>query len=208
MAPRVLSALVGIIIHVLQCGVPYAVAQACSSQVVVGVKVVWFHIPHIARWVDEAVRQIHGDGHGAPIVADKEAKGLPLAGVAPGLKSIAHHLEVNLYILNKVQDLVWSLQVGLDPADHEPHIDICDPFMLAVCLEDKGDGSSPAELGRALWWQGHKRALSDEFPQMLKRDVLHVEGSSYGIKANVPQVESVLTLEGVLRDGALVHQYQ
>ena len=55
---------------------------------------------------------------------------------------------------------------------------------------------------------GHERALSDEFPQKVKRDVLHVEGLSYGTKANVPQIESVLTLEGVPWDGALVCQHQ
>ena len=112
-----------------------------------GVKVVWLHIPHVAHGVDEALRQIHGDGHGTPIVAEEEAKGTPLAGVTPSLKSIARHLEFDLYILNKVQDLVQSIQVGLDPVDHKPHIDICDPFMSAICLEDKEDGSSPAELG-------------------------------------------------------------
>ena len=40
--------------------------------------------------------------------------------------------------------------MGLDPADYESHIDICDLLMLAVCLEDQEDGSSPAELWSAL----------------------------------------------------------
>ena len=43
---------------------------------------------------------------------------------------------------------------------------------------------------------------------MVKRDALHVEHSSHGIKANIPQIESVLALEGVPWDGALVHQHQ
>ena len=43
---------------------------------------------------------------------------------------------------------------------------------------------------------------------MVKRDALHVEGSSYGTKVNVPQIESVLTLESVPQDGALVLQHQ
>ena len=43
---------------------------------------------------------------------------------------------------------------------------------------------------------------------MVKRDVLHAEGSSYGTKANVPHVESILTLESLLRDGAWVLQHQ
>ena len=94
--------LVGIIIHVLQCGTTYAVAQACSSRVIAGVKVVQLHVPHVAHGVNEAVRQVCGNGHGTPIVADKEAKGMPLAGVAPGFKSVVHCLVVDLYICNKV----------------------------------------------------------------------------------------------------------
>ena len=82
----------------------YAVVQACSSWVVVGVKVVWFYVPHIVHGVNEAVRWVHWDGHGAPIVADKEAKGTPLAGVTPTLKSVMRHLEVDLYILNEDQE--------------------------------------------------------------------------------------------------------
>ena len=94
--------LVGIIVGELQGGTTYAAVQACSSWVVVGVKVIWLYIPHITHQVDEAVRQVHGDRHGAPIVADKEAKGTPLAGIVPSLKSIIHHLEVNLYVPNEV----------------------------------------------------------------------------------------------------------
>ena len=56
--------------------------------------------------------------------------------------------------------------------------------------------------------EGHEHTLSNEFPQMVKRDVPHVEGLPYGTKANIPQVESVLALEGVPWDGALVHQHQ
>ena len=54
----------------------------------------------------------------------------------------------------------------------------------------------------------HECTLSSEFPQTVKRDVLHVKGSSYGTEVNIPQIESVLTLEGVPWDGALVHQHQ
>ena len=207
-APRVLSVLFGVSIHILQSSTVHAVVQACSCQVVVGIKVVWLHIPHIARWVDEAVQQICGDGHCTPIVTDEEARGTPFAQVAPSLKSVVCRLEVTLYIPNKFQDLVQSIQAGIDPVDHEPHIDVCDPFMLAICLEDQEDGSSPAELRRALQQWGHECTLSDEFPQMLKRDALHAEGLPYGTKANVPQIESVLTLEDVMWDGALVRQHQ
>ena len=54
----------------------------------------------------------------------------------------------------------------------------------------------------------HERTLSDEFPQTIKRDALHVQGLSYGTKANIPKVESVLTLEGLPWDGAWVLQHQ
>ena len=81
--------------------------------------------------------------------------------------------------------------------------------MLAICLEDQEDGSSPAELWSDLQWGGgHECALSNEFLQTVKRDGLHVEGSSYGTKANVPKVESILTLEGLPWDGAWVLQHQ
>ena len=59
-----------------------------------------------------------------------------------------------------------------------------------------------------MWGGGHKCALSDESPQAVKRDALHTEGLLYGAEVNVPQVESVLALEGVLWDGALVGQLQ
>ena len=43
---------------------------------------------------------------------------------------------------------------------------------------------------------------------MVKGDALHAEGMSYGTKANVPQIESVLTKESLPRDGAWVLQHQ
>ena len=67
-----------------------------------GVKVIRLYVPHVTHQVDEAVRQICGNGYGAPIVADKEAKGAPLAGVASGLKSVVHCLEVDLYVPDEV----------------------------------------------------------------------------------------------------------
>ena len=48
--------------------------------------------------------------------------------------------------------------------DNESHVDICDFFMLAVCLEDQENGSSPAELRRSLQLRRHEHTLHDEFP--------------------------------------------
>ena len=174
-APRVLFELFGVVIGKLQCGTANIVVQACPCWVVVGVEVVWLHVPYIAGGVDKAVRQVHANGHGAPKVADKETKGMPLAGVTSGPKSVMCCLEVDLYVLDKVQNLVQSIQAGLDPADNKSHVDICDLLMLAVCLEDKEDGSSPTELRRTRGSREHECTLSDEFPQAVEGDALHAE---------------------------------
>ena len=91
MAPTIFSEVEGIIIHVLQCDVAYAVAQMCSGQVVVSVEVVQLYILHVAHGINEAVRWVCGDGHCTPIVIDKEAEGMPLAQVTPSFKGIACH---------------------------------------------------------------------------------------------------------------------
>ena len=149
-APGVLFELFGVVIGELQCGMANPVAQVCPHWVIAGVKVVWLHIPHIAGGVDKAVGWVCGNRHGTPKIADKEAKGVPLTRVTSGLKSIMCCLEVDPYVLDEVQNLVRSIQVGLNPVDNESHVDICDLLMLAVCLEDQEDGSSPTELRSAL----------------------------------------------------------
>ena len=93
-------------------------------------------------------------------------------------------------------------------ADDESYIDVSDLLMLVICLEDEENGCSPIELEGALWHRGHERTLGDESLQAVKRDALHTEGLQYGTEVNVPQVESVLALEGVPWDGALVSQLQ
>ena len=50
--------------------------------------------------------------------------------------------------------------------------------------------------------------LGNESLQIVKRDALHAEGLLYETKVNVPQVESILDLEGVLWAGAWAHQHQ
>ena len=96
--------LVGIVIHVLQCGTTYAVMQVCSSQVVVGAEVVWLYIPHVAHGVNKAARRVHGDGHGTPIVADKEAR--VLLGSPPALRALDTTLRSTSMSLMKSR--IWS----------------------------------------------------------------------------------------------------
>ena len=59
--------------------------------------------------------------------------------------------------------------------DNESHVNICDLFMLAVCLEDQENGSCPTELGGSLRLRGHEHALCNEFLQAIKGEVLHAE---------------------------------
>ena len=92
--------------------------------------------------------------------------------------------------------------------DHESYVDVGDLLMLVVCLEDEENGCSPAELEGALHHGGHKCVLSDEFPQVVKGDALHVEGKLYGTEADVPQIETILAVEGVPRDGTLAGELQ
>ena len=93
-------------------------------------------------------------------------------------------------------------------ADHKSYIDISDLLMLVICLEDEENGCSPSELEGTLHHGGHKCTLSNESPQAVKRDALHVEGMLYGAEADVPQVEPILAVEGVPWDGALAGQFQ
>ena len=101
MAPGIFSVLVGIIIHILQRGTTYAVEQAFSSWYVAGVKVVWLHVPHVACGVNEAVMWVHGDGHCAPIVADKKTKDVPLA-----LRASCTTLRLTSILVTKSK--IWS----------------------------------------------------------------------------------------------------
>ena len=177
----------------------------CSGQVVVSVKVVWLHILHIASGINEAVRW---DGHCTPIVVDKEAEGVPLVRVTLSFKGITCCFQIDLFIGHKVPNLVWGIEAGLDAVDHKFYVDISDLLMLVICLEDEKNGCRPTELKGALQHEGGINTLSDKSPQAVKRDALHAEGLQYGAEANVPQVESVLALDGIPQDGALVIQLQ
>ena len=80
--------------------------------------------------------------------------------------------------------------------------------MLIVCLEDKENGCSPTELKSALHHRGHKHALCDEFPQIVQGNLLHAEGMLYGAEVDVPQVETILAVEGIPWYGNLAGELQ
>ena len=101
-APGIVGMLFGFVIVVLEGGAVYAAMQVHPCQIVAGVKMIQICISYVAGGVYKAIRQVSGDGHSAPKVADKKAKGAPLAGITSGLKSIMPHLKVNLYVLDEV----------------------------------------------------------------------------------------------------------
>ena len=121
----------------------YAVAKACSGRVVAGVKVVCLHILHVAHGINKTIRWVHGDGHQAPIVVDREVEGMPLARVTPGFKGVMCSFQVDLYVGHEVENLFWGMEAGLNVVDYESYIDVGDLLMLVICLEDKENGCSP-----------------------------------------------------------------
>ena len=80
--------------------------------------------------------------------------------------------------------------------------------MLVICLEDKEYGCHPAELKGTLCHRGHKSALCNEFPQVVKGNALHVEGMLDGAEVDVPQVETILAVESVPQYGTLAGELQ
>ena len=181
----------------------YAAVQVSSSGVVTGVEVVWLHILYIAHGINEAIRWVHGDRHYTPIVVDKEAEGAPFTWTVSSFAGIACCFQVDLYVGHEVQDLFWSIEVGLDVAYYESYVDVSDLLMLVIHLEDKEYGCCPAELEGALCHGGHKCTLCNKFPQVVQGNALHVEGMLDGAEANVPQVETILAVESVPGYGTL-----
>ena len=171
-------------------------------RVVAGVKVVRLH------GINEAIRQVCGDGHHAPIVVDKEAEGAPLARVTPSFKGIMCQFQVDLYVRHRVKNLFWGIEAGLDVVDYESYIDVSDPLMLVIHLEDKENGHSPTELEGALCYGGHKCTLCNEFLQVVQGNLLHAECMLYGADVDIPQVETILDEEGVPQYGTLAGELQ
>ena len=186
----------------------YAVAQVSSGRAVAGVKVVQLYILHIAHGINEAIRQVPGDQHHALIVVDKEAKGAPLTWITSSFKGAMCHFQINLYVRHKVQDLFWGVEAGIDVAYYKSYVDVGDLLMLVICLKDEKYGCHPPELKGALCHRRHKCTLCDELPQVVQGNALHVKGVLDGAEVDVPQVETTLAVESVLRYRTLTHKLE
>ena len=79
-------------------------------------------------------------------MGQKKAIGVPLAGVVPGLESIARHSEVTLYVLDEIRDLAGAIQLGVYSADHKSHVDVGNFLVPAVHLEHQENGSRPTKF--------------------------------------------------------------
>ena len=107
--PDVFSVLFGIIVTELQGGVAYTTMQTCPCGTVAGVEMIRFSTFDVTDGIHQAVGRLHGDGHSTTEIVHEKAIGVPLAGVAPGLESIEHCLEVTLYVLDEIEDLAGAI---------------------------------------------------------------------------------------------------
>ena len=128
---------------------------------------------------------------------------MPLAWVTPSFKGVTCCFQVNLYVRHEVKNPFRGIEVGLDAVDYKTYVDVSDLLMLVIHLEDKENGCCLTELKGALCHGGHKHALCNKFPQVVQGNVLHAEGMLYGAEADVPQVETILAVEGVPQYGSL-----
>ena len=182
--------------------------QVSSGGFVVGVKVDWFHVLHIARGINEAIRRVCGDRHHALIVVDKEAKGMPPTWITSSFKGVVCCFQVDLHVRHEVQDLFWGIEAGINMAYYESYVDIGDLLMLVICLKDEEYGFHPTELKGALCHRRHKHALCDELPQVVQGNALYVKGALDGAEADIPQIEVILAVESVPRYRTLTRELE
>ena len=134
-APSIFSVLLGISVTELQGGSAHTMVQAHPCGTVPSVKVIGLSTFDVCRWIHQTIGRVHGDGHNATEIIRKEAIVASLASIVPGLESITHLLEIDIYVLDEVVDLVGAVEAAIDSADHESHINIDNLLVLAVCLE-------------------------------------------------------------------------
>ena len=133
--PCVYSALLGISVTELQGGSAYTMVQAHPHGTILSVKVIGLSAFDIYCGIHQTIMRVHWDRHKAAEIIHEEAIGMPLAGIAPSLESSTHLLEIDIYVLDEVVDLVGAVEAAIDSADHESHINIDNSLVLTVCLE-------------------------------------------------------------------------
>ena len=107
--PCIFSVLLGISVTELQGGSAYTTVQACPCGTVPSVKMIGLSAFDVSGGIHQTIGRVHWDGHNAAEIVHKEAIGAPLASIAPGLESITHLPEVDLYVLDEVVDLAGAV---------------------------------------------------------------------------------------------------
>ena len=109
--------------------------QVCPHGTVLSVEVIRLSAFHICRGIHQTIGRVRGDGHNTTEIVHEEAIGASLAGIAPGLESIARLPEIDIYVLDEVVDLVGAVEAAVDSADHKSHVNVDNSLVLAVRLE-------------------------------------------------------------------------
>ena len=83
--------------------------QACPLGIVPSVEMIGLSAFDVSGGIHQTTGRVRWDGHNATEIIHKEAIGVPLAGISPGLESVACLLEVDIYVLDEVVDLVGAV---------------------------------------------------------------------------------------------------
>ena len=133
--PSVFSALLGIGVTELQGGSAHTTVQARPRRTVPSVEVIGLSTFDVCRGIHQTIGRVRGDGHNTAEIIHEEAIGASLAGIVSGLESVACLPEIDIYVLDEVVDLVGAVEASIDSTDHESHVNVDNPLVLAVCLE-------------------------------------------------------------------------
>ena len=107
--PCIFSVLLGISVTELQGGSAYTTMQVHPRGTVLSVKMIGLSTFDVSCGIHQTIGRVHWDGHNAAEIVHKKAIDAPLAGIAPGLESIAHLLEIDIYVLDEVIDLAGAV---------------------------------------------------------------------------------------------------
>ena len=135
--PSVFSALLGIGVTELQGGSAHTTVQARPHGTVASVEVIGLSTFDVCRGIHQTIGRIRGDGHNAAEIIHEEAIGTSLARIVPGLEGVACLPEINIYVLDEVVDLVGAVEVAIDSANHESHVNVDNMLVFTVHLEHK-----------------------------------------------------------------------
>ena len=109
--------------------------QVRPLRTVVSVEVIRLSTFDVCHGIHQTIGRVSGDEHDTAEIIHEEAIGTSLASIVPSLEGIVHLLKINIYVLDEVVDLVGAVEVAIDSANHESHINVDNPLVLAVHLE-------------------------------------------------------------------------